>query len=179
MQNLASIQPRTSLVKFARSPCTDRPGDGKQLAPAVQHTTAARVRTVLWAGGRGFRPRSQELGEVEAVAWRQGRQPEFVQLHASLPLLPSGRERLAVAAEVGTVPYDPRPSDFAGVRCWISFVRPGCAKWPLERVRHGAGRRSFYWVLCYVCSNSILERFFPFLPLFYQTRSNVWRMFPC
>ena len=26
LQNLASIQPRTSLVKFARSPCTDRPG---------------------------------------------------------------------------------------------------------------------------------------------------------
>ena len=26
MQNLASIQPRTSLVKFARSPRTDRPG---------------------------------------------------------------------------------------------------------------------------------------------------------
>ena len=27
LQNLASIQPRTSLVKFARSPRTDRPGD--------------------------------------------------------------------------------------------------------------------------------------------------------
>ena len=26
LQNLASIQPRMSLVKFARSPCTDRPG---------------------------------------------------------------------------------------------------------------------------------------------------------
>ena len=26
LQNLASIQPRTSLVKFARSPCTDPPG---------------------------------------------------------------------------------------------------------------------------------------------------------
>ena len=26
LQNLASIQPRTSLVKFARSLCTDRPG---------------------------------------------------------------------------------------------------------------------------------------------------------
>ena len=29
LQNLASIQPRTSLVKFARSPHTDRPGHGK------------------------------------------------------------------------------------------------------------------------------------------------------
>ena len=28
LQNLASIQPRTSLVKFARSPRTDRPGFG-------------------------------------------------------------------------------------------------------------------------------------------------------
>ena len=28
LQNVASIQPRTSLVKFARSPCTDPPGFG-------------------------------------------------------------------------------------------------------------------------------------------------------
>ena len=31
LQHLASIQPRTSLVKFARSPRTDRPGNSKEL----------------------------------------------------------------------------------------------------------------------------------------------------
>ena len=31
LQNLASMQPRTSLVKFARSPRTDPPGPGVQV----------------------------------------------------------------------------------------------------------------------------------------------------
>ena len=47
LQNLASIQPRTSLVKFARSPPTDRPGAmsaraGRQAAASAEGSVTAK-----------------------------------------------------------------------------------------------------------------------------------------
>ena len=51
LQKLASIQPRTSLVKFTRSPCTDCPGErggrgevrGRSRAGAVRERAPARA----------------------------------------------------------------------------------------------------------------------------------------
>ena len=46
LQNLASIQPRRSLVKFARSPCKDRPGGASEAGPDGSSRTVSFRRVV-------------------------------------------------------------------------------------------------------------------------------------
>ena len=48
LQNVASIQPRTSLVKFARSPCTDPPGSTALGLQADLLDVAVAVITALY-----------------------------------------------------------------------------------------------------------------------------------
>ena len=62
LQNLAAIQPRTSPVKFARSPCTDPP------VPEFLGT----LRAVLGLPGRGPALQEGKLCRVSAVS-----QPNF------------------------------------------------------------------------------------------------------
>ena len=49
MQNLASIQPRTSLVKFARSPRTDPSGPVAKLGPQVLAAVRRDGRALQYA----------------------------------------------------------------------------------------------------------------------------------
>ena len=56
LQNLASMQPRTSLVKFSRSPRTDRPGLHMVAPFQIQHFTKKSVLKIS-----GFREISAKL----------------------------------------------------------------------------------------------------------------------
>ena len=80
LQNLASIQPRTSFVKFARSPCTDPPGLALSLSlslsltlqvdflvPSSSHLEVVlalqrRVPEERFHGGREKRAQLSDLG---------------------------------------------------------------------------------------------------------------------
>ena len=65
MQNLASIQPRTRLVKFARSPRTD---PLLLRIPQVQDSFAAANRPYLVADGLWEKPPQRVLGmNIEAL----------------------------------------------------------------------------------------------------------------
>ena len=67
-QKSASIQPRTSPVKFARSPCTDPPGTSTSACPARREPSARSARTRASSASRAH---SRGLARHRAQSARQ------------------------------------------------------------------------------------------------------------
>ena len=71
LQNLASMQPRTSLVKFARSPCTDRPGFPSVHEP--QHRVSAPEMDDFHGDTRVLTKNSDNVSKLPKCSSSSGR----------------------------------------------------------------------------------------------------------